>query len=249
MVEQRLTGKVAPRPRRLRSAGLVAFKDASSSASAHGARPSWQVVARLDGHPFALERRLGRGRLVLVADAAFLSNRWLDRGDDAPLALDLARAYGAPHFDELSHGLGRPRSGLAYLLHSCALPFFLGLALLGAAWAWRGAALPPRCVAELDPSAPTLDSFVDSLAALYARSGDHARVFESYRELTARLLRRHFGLHPETPKETLVARLERRRGIGEEGLRLLAEGAPVRSRGELEQAVAVLDRMAEQATS
>jgi hypothetical protein len=243
---QRLTGALFAHSRRLETDGLASFE--SDPAAPPGAA-AWRVVARLDGHPFAVERRLGTGRLVLVADGSFLTNRWLDQGDAAPAALDLVRAYGPPRIDELSHGFGPARSGLAYLLRSAALPFLLGFALLGAAYAWRGAALPPRRVAEVDPSAPTLVTFVDSLAELYARTGDHGRVFERYRELSAGLLRRHFGMPPETPKEKLVARLAGRRGIGSEGLRLLAEGAPVRTRGDLERAVAVLDRMMSEATS
>jgi len=207
----------------------------------------WRTVARIEGKPFVLERVLGAGRLVLVADARFLTNRWLDRAEAAPFALDLVRAYGVPWIDERAHGFVASRGALRYLAGSPALPFFLGLVLLGAALAWGGATLPARRVRELDPSAPTLETFVRSLAGLYAATHDHLRVLDRYRELTARRLRRHFGLPPDAPLESLAARLARRRAVGATGLALLVDGAAPRDGAALERAVAQLDRLANEA--
>lgn len=209
----------------------------------------WRVVARLDAQPFVIAHELGAGRLVVGADPRFLQNRWLDRADSALLAIDLVRAYGTPCIDEHEHGFTATRGAIAYLAGSPALAFFAGLGLLALAVAWAGAAEPPRRVREADPSAPTLESFVDSLAQLYAETGDHARVFERCREVAARSLRRHFGMPPEASLESLLERLGRRRRLPAEGLALLARGAVVRRAADLDRAVAALDHLVEEAVA
>jgi hypothetical protein len=207
----------------------------------------WRSVARIEGEPFVLERTLGDGRLVLVSDARFLTNRWLDRAESAPFALDLVRAYGVPWIDEHEHGFVATRGALRYLAGSPALPFFLGLALLGMGLAWAGAALPPRLVQELDPSAPTLETFVSSLGRFYAGTHDYRRVLDRYRELTARRLRRRFGLPPDAPLAALAERLGRRRRVTAAGLALLVDGETPRNVWALAQSVALLDQLAHEA--
>ena len=209
----------------------------------------WRVVARLDGQPFVIARPLGAGHLVVGADPRFLRNRELDRADSALLAVDLVRAYGTPLVDEHEHGFTTARGALAYLARSPASAFFVGLALLALAVAWAGAAEPPRRVREADPDAPTLESFVDSLARLYTATGDHGRAFERYREVAARRLRRHFGMPPDASLQSVLERLARRRRLPGEGLELLAGGGEVRRAADLDRAVAALDRLVEQAVS
>jgi hypothetical protein len=207
------------------------------------------VAARLEGQPFVLERRIGAGRLVVAADARFVWNEWLDRADSALLAFDLVRRYGTPWIDEHEHGFTTPRGAVSYLVRSPALAFFVGLGLLALAIAWRGAADPPRRVPDADPAAPTLESFVDSLARLYAATGDHARVLERSREVAARRLRRGLGLSPDTPMERLLERLARRRRPPHQGLSILTGGARVRNATELERAIVALDRFVEEVRS
>jgi hypothetical protein len=186
---------------------------------------------------------LGTGRLVLVADARVLRNQTLDRADAAPLVMDLVRAYGVPRFDERSHGLHRERSPLRYLLRSPALPFLLGALALGLLTVWYGHALPPRGGDEVAAGAPTLVAFVDSLARLYARSGDHARVWARYRQLATARLRRHFGLPPDTPLAALLDRLARTRRLSSEQLAQLGDEHAVRSAAALHAAVRALDAL------
>jgi hypothetical protein len=202
---------------------------------------AWRTVAHLGGKPFVLESALGRGRLVVASDARFLSNAWLDRADAAPFAIDLVRAYGVPWIDEHEHGFAASQGALAYLAGSPALPFFAGLALLALAFAWFGAAWPARRGEDFDPSAPTLETFVASLARLYAATQDHARVLDRYRELTARRLRRALGLPPDAPLAQLSERLARRPRVPREALALLAGPTGVRDEAELRRAVAALD--------
>ena len=89
--------------------------------------------------------------------------------------------------------------------------------------------------------APTLAAFVDSLANLYARTGDHARAFERYRELSLERIRRALGLPPGTPPETVLAtlrvRAENRPSLRERGVRdLLMKNLRIESAAELERA-------------
>src|SRR5262249_56347460 len=209
----------------------------------------WTVRAAIGDRPFVLERTLGRGRIVLVADGHFLWNRGLADADAAPLAVDLARAYGAPRFPEGGTGAQVERRTAAYLLRSPALGLFVGLALTGMLFAWQGSLVPPRSLADEPTEAPTLGAFVDSLAILYAGTRDHGRVLERYRALTAGRLRRHFGLPPETPLETLAARLQRDTRLDRATLALLAEGRLVRDEAALRVAVAALDALVREATA
>ena len=173
------------------------------------AAEGWTVRATADGYPLIVERELGRGRLVLVADARLFRNVRLDAGDTAPLVVDLVRDTGAPRFVEGWVATAGDRGALVYLLASPAVAPFIGVVLVGLLLAWHGTLVPPRRLAASGVGAPTLDTFVDALAGLYARTRDWPRVAARYRELTAARLRRHFGLAPETRTAALIARLER----------------------------------------
>jgi hypothetical protein len=99
-------------------------------------------------------------------------------------------------------------------------------------------------VQDVDVGAPRLDAFVDAVAALYARSGDHARVLARYRTLTARRLRRRLGLSADAPDGALHARLRGDSRFDPAAVELLVgdEGARDGERG-LRAAARVLDRL------
>jgi hypothetical protein len=233
-----LSGPALRRTRHLLLPDPLTFEDAGA----------WRVGATLDGRPFLLAHPIGKGRLVAVADPRFLQNRWLDSGDAAPLALDLAAAYGVPWFDEGQHGFTATPGVVAYLVTSPALPFLAGVLLLAGLFAWHGAAEPPRSVTERDLAAPTLASYVDSLAGLYARTRDRRRVLERYRELTFRRLRRHYGLPPDASPASLLERLARRRDLPPAELALLAGEASAHSAPAVEQAAETLDALVARVT-
>jgi hypothetical protein len=240
-------GKLVSHPRILDLPTPLSFQDVPEDVPGSSAEPRWEAAARVGGRPFVLWQGIGQGQLVVVADARFVRNSGLDRADAALLVADLVRAYGAPWIDERAHGLVISRGALAYLVASPAAPFLAGATILALAFVWFQAATPPRRVPELDPSAPSLDAFVDSLAACYASTRDYARVFERFRELTSRRLRRHFGLPPDAPESQLVERLRRRSALPPEALDLLAHGSPLRSAGELATAVQQIDRLVREA--
>ena len=233
-----VSGEVLRAPRGLSSPRAYAFDESLD----------WQVAAEIQlgdepAAPFVLSRVLGDGQLVVIADSGFSHNRWLDAADSAPLAVDLVLAYGAPRFDEREHGLLPETSALRYLTRSQALPTILGLALLGALYAWRGTALPARSVQEFDPAVPTLEAFVSSMAALYAGTRDHARVLERYRELSAERLRRHFGLPQGFSRLALADRIRRDGRVGAERLAPLTDAGTVNTATELAAAARRLDEL------
>jgi hypothetical protein len=237
-------GSFASQPRRLPLDDPWVFEESSD----------WPVVARArkpDGPewPFVLARPFGEGLLVVVADSGFTHNAWLDGEDAAPFAVDLVRSFGEPRFDEREHGFLPETSAFRYIASSAALPVYVGLALLGVLHAWRGNALPARSVPEFDPATPTLETYVTSMAALYAGTRDHARVLERYRELTASRLKRHFGLPQEVSRRALAERIERDRqgrprpGAGRAPLAVLTEPRSVGTEAELASAVGELDAL------
>ena len=234
---QQLEGEPGPGRRELDAPRLRRFSETGD----------FEVRARLDGDPFILEKPLGGGTLVLVGDATFLTNGFLDRADAAPLVVDLATHYVVDLLDEFAHGMHRGRHPISYLARSSALPVFAGLALLGLLALWRGSTLPRRSTGAVDLPAPALDRFVASLASLYARSRDQGRVAERYRELTLARLRRHFGLPAETPAEGIVERLRRDRRLSPEQLRTLTEPEEPRSEAALRALARSLDALVKEA--
>jgi len=205
-------------------------------------------VATIGGKPFVLETAVGDGRVVLVASDDFLTNASLDRADAALLAMDLVRAYGTPLIDEHEHGFGAAASDSLYLLRSPALATFAGLALLGLTFAWWGAALPPRVAAAHGAAAPTLESYVDSLATLYARAPDVAAAAAQYRDLTLAQIRRRLGLAPDTPARAVVERLQRHRRLDAADAARLLEAPEVASPDELSRLAHSLDDIERKAT-
>jgi hypothetical protein len=114
-------------------------------------KPDWRVIQATEGRPTAIERRLGGGTLVLVANAYLLSNEALVANRDSAL---LAAILGDPSrrytFDEFHFGIAETGS-LAALARKYGLQgFAAALLLLAALFIWQSASsfLPPRDVAE-----------------------------------------------------------------------------------------------------
>jgi hypothetical protein len=235
-----------PRARILPGATLAFFD--GDSQRMEGWRPLW--VEGSDLSPFAIERTIGEGHLVVVADARVLTNGRLDRGDSAPFVFDWVADWGRPWIDEHHHGIVPESGTFRYLATSPAAAACVGLLALGVLFVWRGHAYPKRAVEEIDPSAPTLETFVDSLADLYAKTGDHARAFERYRALSFDRIRRALGLSPGTPAETILAilrtRAVHRPEIEHQGLRdLLMTDLHIENATQFERSAHRLDRLVE----
>lgn len=233
--------------RRVLPGPTLAFFDLDPiAAEAQGWRPLW--VEADDATPLALERRVGKGRLVVIADARVVTNDRLASVDSAPFVFDWVRDYGTPWLDEHAHGVVPEAGTFRYLAHSPAWAAGLGMLIVGALVIWRGRAWPAREVVELDPDAPTLAGFVDSLARLYAGTRDHARVFERYRGVSLDRIRRALGLAPGTSSEivlsTLRAKAKNWPELGETGLgQLLTKNVPIPGAEDLARNAARLDEL------
>ena len=214
------------------------------AAGLRGWRALW--VEADEGIPLALERRVGDGRLIVVADARILSNDRLGHVDSAPFVFDWVRDQGRPWIDEHSHGVVPEAGTFRYLAQSPAWAAGLGLVVLGVLVVWRGHAWPTREVSEFDPDSPTLATFVDSVARLYSGTQDHAQVFDRYRVICLDRIRRALGLAAGTEVETLLASLRARAAnwpqLEETGLRhLLIKPVSIASAADLTRNVARLD--------
>jgi hypothetical protein len=185
-------------------------------------REPWQVRATLAGHPFVIERALGDGRVVVVADGRFLQNAKLGKHDAALVGADLVRTFGTPVFDEAVTAR-HARSTVSYLGSSPALALFLALGVLGLVMGSHARLLPPRQLDADQVAEPRLGDLVDSLATLYARTGTAAQVLDHYRAYARTTLRRHFGMPVDTPI-VLVAERAERHGAPPPVLALLRDG-------------------------
>jgi hypothetical protein len=175
-----------------------------------------------------------------------LSNDRLGHVDAAPFVFDWVEEWGMPWIDEHSHGVVPESGTMRYLARSPAWAACVGLFALGSLLIWRGHAWPKRRVEEVDPDAPTLAAFVESVASLYAGTRDHGRVFERYRALSLERLRRAIGLSPGTAPEIVVSmlrsRAQSRTALREQGLRdLLMQEVRIETAAELRRATGRLD--------
>jgi hypothetical protein len=134
------------------------------------ARPLW----RADDAALVVLVPEGRGRVVLVADDAFLDNAHLGERDAALLAVRLAEELapsGRVLFDEFALGLWSPRTPIGILLSpvfflaTLHLLLLLALLVLRSAWVREF----PRDEAPLESASPLLRA--RTLAALLERAG------------------------------------------------------------------------------
>ena len=227
-----IKGDLLPQPRWLETPQLHDFaepKDKNAAAHSHQ-----RVRLTANGKPFAIEMTVGKhgGRVVAIADDDFLRNEHLADADASLVLVDLARAFGAPVFDEHAHGLAPPASLTFAILDSRALlPLLLGL-MVAILWVFSQRAWPPRAL-EGDSAmpAPSIRSFVESLSILYSRAADPGAVFRAYRAGFLRRLRRQLGLRADYPEDLLMERLARDRSLSEATRHwLLSSDAPADQR-------------------
>jgi hypothetical protein len=193
---------------------------------------------------FVMERSVGSGKIVAVADHRFLSNELLGKFSHAPFLVDLVRAYGAPTFDERCHGLMPPRSSLAAFGGGFLLTTALSLSMLTLAALVRARRWPVRMQSVGAHPPPTLDVFVGSLAGLYRARGrrEPDAVFRAYRSGFMRRLQRALIGQREVAQVRLEQRMESDAGrLGPAGRWLMAGRLPT-TEAELTRAVAALER-------
>ncbi len=228
-----VAGQYARAPRDIPIAKLMRFKSAPKGAA---------TGLLADGAPFAIERKLGKGRLVAIADGRFMHNANLDLGDCGVLLVDLVRALGTPVFDEWCHGIAPPASIVEAVAGSRAmLPILVGL-LAALAWVLEHRSWPRRTLGdEREGPAPTIATFVESLGALYSTTGDPAAVFRAYRSGFLRRMRRKISPHAEISEASLLERIARDGALEAGVRRWLVEGDAPANSDELVIAVRAIE--------
>lgn len=160
------------------------------------------------------------GRVVLLADASMLSNRWLDAADNAAFGLAAAGPGRPVLFAEAAHGFG-PATGLR------ALPVRWRTALVGLAgaavvWMWAmGRRLGPPETARRSPPPPR-HAFVDAQAINLARARAPEEAIAPLKAAARSRLRRRGGLPPSADEPALRSVAERL-GLTEEEAAALVE--------------------------
>jgi hypothetical protein len=228
-----ISGDFIPLVRRLSVPGLLHFEAAGKDAS---------VRLRADNTPFALERKLGRGRLIAIADHRFLSNVNLGNADNSLLFMDLIRRFDAPAFDEHCHGMIGDVSLVRVVATSRAmLPLCAGV-ILAVAWIFAQRSWPRRMLGG-DPEGPqpSLVSFVESLGVLYSRASDPPAAFRAYRSGFLRRLRRQMMPFGELDEEVLLKRIASDHSLSDETRRWLLMDTAPKNDAELVDAVRALE--------
>lgn len=207
----------------------------------NGVDPDTQVKLTADGKPFAVDKKIGSGRLISIADGRFVLNSNLDKADASVLLVDLARALGVPNFDEHSHGLVASESAFA-LFSNPRLLILLAIASITALlWIAQQHSFPARTLRDQDGPTPSLDSFVESLSALYSRSNDPSAVFAAYRASFLRRARRQLSPRIEISEKSAIERLCRDRSLTAESRRWLESDESPYTDAQLVQAVRALE--------
>ena len=120
--------------------------------------PTWKVVYSRDSNPVLIERRFGRGALVLSADSYFLSNEAMRKERHPELLAWLVGPNATVLFDETHLGV-LEQPGVATLVRHYRLHgLVIGLVLLAGLFVWRNAVSFVPAYAE--ESAATRDDAV-----------------------------------------------------------------------------------------
>jgi len=132
----------------------------------------WTTLARVNGAPLIVGRRVGKGVVLFLGDADMLGNAAIGRADNAVLASNIAWLAGGPsYFAEYQHGFtDRPltvvglirSSPLAVAAYTIVGGLVLGLIAVGVRLG--------RPLAPYDPPRRSSLEFVGALATIYRRA-------------------------------------------------------------------------------
>ena len=230
-----IQGDFAPVARKIPISGLVHFDKAAANS---------RVRLTSGGKPFAVDLKIGSGRLIAVADGRFVLNSNLDQGDASVLLVDLTRALGTPDFDEHSHGLATPESTLALLANPRLLAVLAITLMTALLWIVEQHSWPARKLESQEQgAAPSIDSFVESLGVLYSRANDPRAAFRAYRASFLRRARRQLSPRADVTDQVVIDRMSRDRSLSAESRRWLAgnENDPPSTETDLVRAVRALE--------
>ncbi|MCB1230790.1 MAG: hypothetical protein KDN19_11015 [Verrucomicrobiae bacterium] len=106
--------------------------------------PDWKTIALVEKQPVIVERRFGKGTIVLASDSYFASNEALWKKPHPEFLLWLIGDKPRLIFDETIHGTTETGSTMKVIRRYRLHGFFLGLAIFVGLLAWKsGASLTP----------------------------------------------------------------------------------------------------------
>lgn len=212
-----------PRPTRLdREGRILARFQAEYFLEPGGRAPQWQVTDRYGAH--ALRFAVGRGRISLVSDLAWVSNRLIGKGDHALLLLRLVDAApGATVW--LVHGIERP--SLLALVWENAAALLVAMAVFVAAWLWAVSRRFGPLLATPTPARRRLAEHLEASGRYLLRAGGLDRLHDASRQrLLATVQRRHPQWRHLAPP-ALAEQIAQRAGVEADAVqRVLAGDAP-----------------------
>jgi len=167
-----------------------------------------------DGHryPIALEFSVGEGRVLLCSEPALFNNLALTKADNALLAVRLAAGDDgrALVYDEYFHGampIGRPL--VIFGIYPYGL-IALSLLVAAAVAAWHAGTRFGPPLADPPPSRRSIIEYVDAMARLFRRSGQHRFVLHACVEGLLEDIRAELYLPHGAPHDRVLHALERR---------------------------------------
>ncbi len=178
----------------VRTTGAGSFSDSGDGTA---------VVGGDDGALVVINRAIGDGSVLALADASPLQNQLLAEADNAALGLALVESTPTVVFAEGVHGLGET-TGVAAIPTGWKVAL-AGLVLAGlvAVWARARRLGPPEQHAR--PLPPPRAAYVEALAATLARTDRPAAALGGLRTGARERLRRRTGLSADADEEALRA--------------------------------------------
>ncbi|MEM6915795.1 MAG: DUF4350 domain-containing protein [Verrucomicrobiota bacterium] len=108
----------------------------------------WKTIARAEGGPVVIEKRLGKGSLVFASDSFFVSNEALHLSATPEFLVWLLGGKTNIVFDETIHGVREVGGAMVLMRRYRVHGVFFGLILFVALWAWRSSS--PLAPSEAD---------------------------------------------------------------------------------------------------
>jgi len=158
----------------------------------------------------ALERRFGRGRVVVITAPDIFSNARLAQADNARFAFQLLAGKGPVAFDERVHGYAQDKSFWAALPQPVRIAVWLAIAMVLLALVDANVRFAPAIPLE-PPDERDSSAYITSMASLLARARAGKSVITRLADDAAQRVRRRFVHRDDI--ERSVAELESLRAL------------------------------------
>lgn len=100
---------------------------------------AWKVAVSVEGDPVVIERKFGKGSVVVATDSFFVSNESMNQGGEPEFLLWLLGGKTDVVIDETIHGTRETGGAMKLMRRYRVHGFFLGFFVVIALWAWRSA--------------------------------------------------------------------------------------------------------------